>query len=70
MLEVSNFGFNNYFTRMRTFCWADLIRLLSGSSGMAEVRWRDSRMSSSNSPPDPIHRQYAEELQPQVVGYI
>lgn len=39
---------------------------------MGEVRWRDStRLSSSNSPPDSLQRQqYAEELQPQVVGYF
>ncbi|KAI6192302.1 hypothetical protein M3Y97_00322400 [Aphelenchoides bicaudatus] len=40
------------------------------SSGMGEVRWRDStRLSSSNSPPDSLHRQYAEELQPQVAKH-
>ncbi|CAD5229698.1 unnamed protein product [Bursaphelenchus okinawaensis] len=37
----------------------------SGSSGMAEVRWNNSRQSSSNSPPDSI-RQYSEDHLPQV----
>lgn len=40
-----------------------------GSSGMAELRWNGSNVSS-NSPPEPGRQQYAEELQPQVVSTL